>query len=124
MYLNIEYHAGVPVVALRPGLFDQMRELGNDQPRVADVVAEVKAAQISPVAGVLLDLRKAGAVDSGVFALLVPWCRSLGGLDHIVFCGTPAFVEMWRTSLVDPVKPPAYVELHAALEAAAGKGPR
>jgi hypothetical protein len=124
MYLKIEHHAGVPVVALRPGLFDQMRKPGNDQPRVADVVAEVTAAQIRPVADVVLDLRQAGAIDSGVFALIVPLCGALGGLARIVLCGTPAFVEIWDMSLVDPVKPPAFVELRAALEAAAGKKAR
>jgi hypothetical protein len=115
-YLTTETQGDVAIVTLRAGLFDEMPEMSDGGPRSADVVAELKAANLGSPTGTVLDVQASGNINHRTIALIFALVRHLSSLGtrHAV-CGDVEFVNIWKNICGFGSVSTAYADMALAL---------
>jgi hypothetical protein len=98
LHFTTELRDGVTVVTAREGLFDTLPETDESAPLAAQVVAEFRSA-VSGAAAVVVDLRRAGAVNHRTLSVIFQFARELRARDvPRALCGSALQEEIWEVS--------------------------
>ena len=118
-HITADARGGVTVVTVRDGLFDDMPEMAESVPLVAEVVSEFRSA-IASLSAVVVDLRRAGEVNGRTLSVTFQFAHALTATGaRRALCGAADLKQIWDLCRGGTIAP-CFEDLPAAIAAAGG----